>query len=207
MLNYPFLWLFYHPKIKRMESPKGVIVIIECWFTFNPYHKVWCTYLEKKGYRTLLVRLPFMFDSFEISAKKLAQYIKARQLTNYTLVGISTGALVGLCYLNCHKKWKEVNNFISIGGPLHGTLSALFIALFVKGRAMLPGSAFLKNLHSYPIPQGKMITVSAEVDELVSKSSNKTKGAKSYIVSIWGHNRIHLGSRTTYDLIAKLAAL
>jgi len=112
-----------------------------------------------------------------------------------------------LADLNYYKKWNEVKRFVSLGGPLQGTLTAWFIVLFGKGRAMLPGSTFFKKLHSYPVPHGKMITISAQVDELVPKKNNTITGAKSYVVTAWGHNRIHLGSRTTYDLIARLAAM
>jgi hypothetical protein len=50
-----------------------------------------------------------------------------------------------------------------------------------------------------------MVTISASYDELVPSDYSILQGITSYVLPIWGHNRLHLESKETYVLIAKLA--
>jgi len=206
---YPFsalLSLFYQPKWYRSpKATKGTIIMVFCWFTPNISHNKWVTYLEKKGYRTYLLSLPLLFEDFQSTALRLKQFIGEHKLKNYTLVGISTGAVVCLYFLKRYKKWNEVHTFINVGGPMHGSPTARYISFIGKGRDILPGSKFVKSLEETHIPPGKMVTFTSTYDELVPQSYSLMKGNTLYTLPVWGHNMLHFGSRQTYDLIAKIA--
>lgn len=197
--------LVYHPKLYRNPHPKGTIILVFCWFTPNIAHNVWVNYLEREGFRTYLVHLPLLFEDFAASAGRLKQFILRHNIKKYTLVGLSTGAVVCLFFLDEFKKWHDVNRFISVGGPLHGTPYAKFISFCGKGRDLLPGSAFLKQLGKIVVPLGKMATISVVYDELIPRKSNKWKGAVSYVIPGWGHNSFHLTRSEAYELIAGFA--
>lgn len=206
-ITYPFIKLFLHPKIYRHPHPKRTIVLVGCWFNANVYHNMWVSYLEKEGFRTYLVDLPFAREDFDTTTKRLAQFISRHELKKYTLVGISSGVLVCWNYLSTYKKWNEIHRFISIGGPVQGTIIAWLITFTSKGRAMVPGSTFIKKLHNIPFPKQKMITLTAKHDELVpySYSYARLDGVKNYQLFGWGHNSFHLKSKDTYQIIAKIA--
>jgi pimeloyl-ACP methyl ester carboxylesterase len=205
LISYPIYVLFHNATIYRHVHPKGTIVLVSCWFNRNHYHDTWISYLEKKGFHTYYIFLPLLFDNFQTTVAKLDKQLSRLRLKNYTLVGISTGALVCLYYLTFYKKWHTIHKFISIGGPLHGTIAALGIAFTEKGRAMLPWSSFIKTIQKITVPPHKMITFSARFDELVPRKSTQMRGNTTYIINVWGHNRFHLDNKETYDLIAKIA--
>jgi pimeloyl-ACP methyl ester carboxylesterase len=204
-ITYPFVAWVVHPKVYHHPSPKGTIVLVGCWFNSNVYHNIWVSYLEKAGFRTYLLDLPFAREDFDTTTKRLAQFIARHRLKNYTIVGISSGVLVCWNYLTTYKKWSEVHRFISIGGPVQGTITAWLITFTSKGRAMVPGSAFIKKLHKEPFPKYKMITLTAKHDELVPYKYAKLDGVRNYRLSGWGHNSFHLSSKDTYQIIAKIA--
>lgn len=208
-LRYPFVALlsyFYHPQWYQNPHPtKGTIIMVFCWFTPNNAHYKWVSYLEKAGYRTYLVNVPLLFEDFDATAKRLEQFIIEHNCKNYTLVGISTGALVCWYFLHVYGKWHEIHRFISLGGPVHGTPTAWFISYAKKGRDMLPGSRFIRQLENTPILPKKIVTLSAAWDELVPRKNSQLNNTVSYILPILGHNKFHLGSKEVYELIAKLA--
>lgn len=146
-----------------------------------------------------------MNEDFSVTAEKISRFIKKENLTNFTLVGISAGAIACLYYLNHHKGWDMTKIFISVAGPLHGAWMAYLIFFTKKGRSLLPKSKFLQDLLIMKIPENKMVTMSATVDELVPLNSSILDGIPSYIIKVYGHNFFHLDHKETYDLIAKLA--
>jgi pimeloyl-ACP methyl ester carboxylesterase len=185
-LTYPFVKMVFHPKIYRHPHPKGTILLVGCWFNANVYHNLWVSYLEKRGFRTYLLDLPFAREDFDTTAKRLAQFIARHRLKNYTIVGISSGVLVCWNYLATYKKWNEIHKFVSIGGPVQGTITAWFIIFTSKGRAMVPGSPFIKRLQSMPFPKKKMITLTAKFDELVPSKYARLPGVKDYCLKDGG---------------------
>lgn len=208
-LIYPLVALvslFYHPKRHHSSTATEVpIILVFCWFTPNSAHNKWVAYLEQKGYLTYLLNLPLLHEDFQKTAKRLEIFISEHKFKNYTLVGISTGALVCLYFLSVNKKWKEIHRFINIGGPLHGTPTARFIRFTGKGKDMLPGSKFIKGLHRQYISPEKIATVTATYDELVPRRYSRIVGNTTYVLPVWGHNRLHMGNKPTYDLVAQLA--
>jgi pimeloyl-ACP methyl ester carboxylesterase len=166
---------------------------------------LWQNYLEKKGYKTYLLTFNNMDESFATTARKLNLQIENLGINNFSLVGISTGAIVCLEYLNKYEKWKSIKKFISVGGPLHGTPTAWLISFTKKGREMTPHSHFIQNLSQSYIPKDKMVTLSASHDEFIPLNNSMLKGIPSHIIHVYGHNFFHLDHKDTYDLIAKLS--
>lgn len=204
-ITYPFVKWFHHPKVYRHPRPKKTIVLVGCWFNANTYHKKWVSYLEKEGFRTYLLDLPFARENFETTTKRLADFIAKHRLKDYTIVGISSGVLVCWNYLTEYNKWDGIHRFISIGGPVQGTITAWLIMFTSKGRDMIPGSAFIKKLHNRNFPKHKMVTLTARADELVPYKYARMDGVKNYQLSGWGHNSFHLSSKDTYQIIARIA--
>jgi pimeloyl-ACP methyl ester carboxylesterase len=206
---YPFvalISLFYQPtRYHNVTTSKGTIIMVFCWFTPNVSHYKWVFYLEGKGYRTYLLNLPLLFEDFHKSAERLNKFVTEYKLKKYTLVGISTGAVVCLYFLHTFKKWNEIHKFINIGGPMHGTPTARLISFAGKGRDILPGSMFIRKLQKKAIPPKKMVTITAAYDELVPLNYSYMKGDRHYTIPVWGHNRLHFSCRKTYELIAKIA--
>lgn len=204
--SYPIINFLIVPKKSAVPThPKGTIVIVECWFLPNSYHALWQNYLEKKGYQTFLLTYTDMNESFEITAAKLNSQIKELKIENFTLVGISTGAIVCLEYLQIYKKWDTVKLFISVAGPLHGSIIAWLISFTRKGRDIVPGSHFLKKLSLQKIVSKKMVTLSALHDEFIPVKNSAWEGVPSHVIDVYGHNFFHLDHKKTYDLIAQLA--
>ena len=207
-------YFFTYPIINFVKAPqktvipiptKGTIVIVECWFQPNSYHAFWQNYLEKKGFKTHLITFCDMNQSFEETAKKLDLEIRKLKIEKFTLVGISTGAIVCLEYLYAFEGWAKVKRFISVAGPLHGSFVAWFIAFSKKGRDMIPGSKFLKKLELRPMFPDKMVTLSASHDEYIPLKNSIWEGIPSRVISVYGHNFFHLDHKSTYDLIASLS--
>jgi pimeloyl-ACP methyl ester carboxylesterase len=204
--TYPIINFLKHPqKSSTLLPSKGTIVIVECWFQSNEYHLLWQNYLEKKGFRTHLLTFNDMNESFASTAKKLNFQIESLGIKNFSLVGISTGAIVCLEYLTQFEKWKSIKKFISVGGPLRGTPAAWLISFTKKGRDMTPDSQLIHNLSQRYIPKNKMVTLSASHDELIPLKNSVLEGVPSYIIHVYGHNFFHLDHKNTYDLIAELS--
>jgi len=218
VLTKPFreiYFIFTYPIISKLYNPidtdvisnyKGTIVIVECWFQKNTYHSFWKSYLERKGYKTILLSFTDMNEDFSVTAKKINKFITAQKIKNFTLVGISAGAIACLYYLNHFNGWEKTKIFISVAGPLRGSWMAFLIYFTKKGRSLVPKSALLTQLTNMEIPKNKMVTLSATIDELVPINSSVLDGIPSYIIKVYGHNFFHLDHKETYDLIAKLAS-
>lgn len=207
IFTYPIISKLYNPtNIEQPLNVKGTIIIVECWFQKNTYHSFWKSYLERKGYKTILLSFTNMNEEFAVTAKKIDRFISDQKFKNFTLVGISAGAIACLYYLNHFNGWEKTKIFISVAGPLHGAWMAYLIYFTKKGRSLLPSSSFLKELIRMKIPENKMVTMSATVDELVPLNSSVLDGIPSYIIKVYGHNFFHLDHKETYDLIAKLAS-
>ncbi len=209
-LHYFFSYPIINLIIARNKSSapvvsKDVIVIVECWFQSNSYHALWKNYLEKKGFKIYLLTFTDMNESFENTAKKLHSKIQKLEIENFTLVGISTGAIVCLEYLNSYDTWGRIKRFISVAGPLHGTKAGWLISFTRKGRDIVPESKYIQKLSSKPVDVGKMVTLSALHDEFVPLKSSIWKGVPSHVIKVYGHNFFHLDHKETYDLIAELS--
>jgi pimeloyl-ACP methyl ester carboxylesterase len=210
ILLYPVMYisLQFIPSNQLEGKGKGrKIVIVERWLSINLNHLYWKYYLEKKGFKVYLVNFPLWHKDFRESAKTLSGYMQNNNISNATIVGISSGAITGLLYLENHNGWERVNRFITIGAPFKGTWAALFLLVLYSGRELLPGSQLVKYLSTIKIHNQKNIyCFRARFDEMVPYGS-VLSGASEIVMNIVGHNNLHIRIRYTYRKIAELAQL
>lgn len=208
MFLYPLFSILVHfvPKKALVGNKHGrTIVIVERWLSMNIKHVFWKYYLEKKGFDVHLVNLPLRKGSFDNSAHDLKRYIEKNSLDDVILIGISSGALSSLVYLQEYGGWDRVEKFISVGAPFRGTNMAAFLSYCYSGRELLPNSKFVKKISSYKIlnPE-KIVCIRAKLDEMVPKGS-VLPGTKEVVMNVVGHNNLHIQVRSTYRKIMEYA--
>lgn len=209
-LSYPFIGLLssFFNRNATIPLPENgkTILIVERWLNKNPFHLIWKRHLESQGFQVHLSFYPIQTGTFSQSASALKQYIESKKLTDITLVGISSGGLTALLYLQEQDGWKHVNTFISIGTPFNGTLAALPLSINKSCRELLPWSKLSRTLKaSRPTHANKIFCLFAAFDELVPRSSTSLPGANTVRIPSYGHNVLHLISKETYSTVARLA--
>lgn len=205
---YPISSIFAQVVNRKELEGKGdgkTIVIVERWLSKNVKHIYWKHYLEKRGFRVYLANFSLYKGSFEQSAVLLQKYLEKRNLNNIILVGISSGALTSLVYLQEHNGWERVDKFVSIGAPFKGTWTALTLTLFYSGRQLLPRSPFIKKIKKYEVKNlDRIYCFRTTIDEMVPFGS-VLKGSHEMRINAIGHNNLHLGMGRTYQRIAEIA--
>lgn len=199
-----FISYFVPQRELRGHGDGSKIVIVERWFSMNIRHLYWKYFLERQGYNAHLVNFPIRNGSFEESATELSRYLEHHNLSNITLVGISSGALTSLIYLQEHDGWSRVDKFISVGAPFKGTWIALLVAFLHSGRELLPLSPLMKRISLYKILHPENIyCIRARFDEMVPVGS-MLPGAHKILLEVIGHNNLHIRIRMTYKKIIEL---
>ena len=211
-LTYPFTGIlsFFIPDtyISKSHSTHRPIVLVQRWMSQNIFHLYWIRYLEKRGFAVYSLYLPLYKGSFESSAYQLKNFIEEHKLEDITLVGISSGGITARLYTDDLQGWNRVRYFISVATPFYGTPLIFPLYLIKPCRELLPTSDFMKNFSTRPvIHKEKSICVIPKFDEMVPLTSQYLPGAKKEIVTIYGHNNLHLYKKRTYDVVASYARL
>lgn len=203
VLSILTLFITQHELRGHGDGPK--IVIVERWLSMNIRHVYWKYFLEKMGYNAYLANFPIRKGSFEDSALELSKYLEHHNLAHVTLVGISSGALTSLIYLQEHNGWDRVDKFITVGAPFKGTWMALILFFSYSGRMLLPMSPLIKKISKYKVlyPE-KIYCIRAKFDEIVPRGSI-LPGAHETVLNIVGHNNLHIRIRATYKKIMEYA--
>lgn len=210
MFFYPFAgvvnFFISHNQVVYPGSGR-VIIIVERWLNRNTFHPHWYTYLQKKGFSVHQVYFPIYKDSFAQSARELKEYIERNLLDDVILVGISSGGITSLLYLQELDGWSRVRRFINVGTPFRGTIFSLPLWFIPACRELLPNSKCIQKLNEQKIVnKDRIVCINAVVDELVPKKSRELPGTKLEKVEIYGHNNVHLHAEKTYEIIANYAA-
>jgi pimeloyl-ACP methyl ester carboxylesterase len=192
---------------KIVVEPNGeTIVIIERWLHMNIFHLIGKRYLESKGFRVYLVSHILSKGSFESSAQRLKDFIDSKQLRDFTLVGVSSGGISALLYLEKLDGWSNVKNFVSVATPFGGTVFALPIAIIKPCREILPWNKTIKKIQSTLLKHPeKMLCIVALVDEFVPRKSATLQNVKTKEIDVIGHNALHLTNTETYKTISEVA--
>lgn len=205
---YPLFSIFAHfvPKSTFEGNGKGkTIIIVERWLSVNIRHIYWKFYLERRGFNVYLLNFSLWHGDFDNSAKDLKKYIERKNLKDIVLVGVSSGAITSLLYLQELEGWDNVSKFISIGAPFTGTWSALLLSFVPSGRQLWPASSLIEKISRFEIKNIDKITcIRAKFDEMVPMGS-VLKGAKEVRIGTIGHNNLHLGMGKTYKRIVEIA--
>ena len=209
ILLYPiaFVTLQINTKnLKQNEIDGPTIVIVERWLSLNIRHLYWRRYLRKNGFNVHLVNFPLWQKDFEHSSYSLNNYMEEREIKNATLVGISSGAITCLLYLQERDGWSRVKNFVSVGSPFEGTWMMLILSYLKSGRELLPGSALTQKIKNMDIVHIDRITcMRAKFDEMVPNGAILPH-ANAVTVNIFGHNNLHIRNKSTYKVISNLAS-
>lgn len=205
---YPLFSFFAHfiPRSRFDGNGKGqTIVIVERWLSVNIRHVYWKFYLERRGFNVYLANFSLWHGDFAESAKDLKKYIERKNLKDIVLVGVSSGAITSLLYLQELEGWEKVKKFISIGAPFNGTWSALLLSFVPSGRQLWPESTLIRKISMFKLENIEKITcIRAKFDEMVPTGS-VLKGAREVRIGTIGHNNLHLGMGRTYTKIVEIA--
>jgi len=192
--------------LKDEVSLKPTILFVETWYTKNIHHRKWKKFLEKKGFQVQIVNFPIHKATFKESAKKLKDYIEENDFSDLTLVGISSGGITSLLYLEDFGGWNKVKKFISIASPFHGSPMFIFNIHTKSGRELLPNSTFVTKLTERKIQNlNKIYCIHAKFDEMVPTNSSVLPGATNIQIDVVGHNNLHVDTKRTYEEVARIA--
>ena len=99
--------------------------------------------LIRAGYPVYMPGLSYQTASFDISARKLEQFIVEQNLKDIYIIGHSAGGIIATQM--GYKGRDRIKKCFAISTPFHGSILSLFIFFIPAGRQMIPGSTFLKN--------------------------------------------------------------
>lgn len=204
LLHFPlFLLVHIFPFKTENKNPtqKYPIIFVERWFRSNVLHLIPKMYLESKGFQVYKISYKLTSSTFEEGARCLSEFIEEKNLKNVVLVGLSTGGVVVLEYLQNQNGWNKSHLFISIGSPLHGSK----LAHFAKISEMYPNSVFFQNLYKNDIKNPeKIYTISAKIDNMVGRSNSRLKGVTNITLDMFGHNLLHTLYIPTYKKVVDI---
>ena len=131
-------------------------------------------------------------ESSRFIAGKVESLLTQTGVEKVDIVAHSMGGLVALDYLKRGGGARHVRRLVLMGTPARGTWSALLglmtAPLGKGGRQLLPGSEFLRELDSTPLPPGpEVITLAGDRDWLAPPPTTRIKGARRVDVAT-GHS-------------------
>ena len=143
-------------------------------------------------------------------AGKVESLLTQTGVEKVDVVAHSMGGLVALDYLKRGGGARHVRRLVLMGTPARGTWSALLglmtAPLGKGGRQLLPGSAFLRELDSTPLPPGpEVVTLSGDRDWLAPPRTTRIKGAQRVAVAT-GHSGFLVDEAVAETVAAILAA-
>lgn len=122
-------------------------------------------------------------ESSRFIAGKVQSLLTQTGVEKVDIVAHSMGGLVALDYLKRGGGARHVRRLVLMGTPARGTWSALLglmtAPLGKGGRQLLPGSEFLRELDSTPLPAGpEVVTLSGDRDWLAPPRTTRVRGAR-----------------------------
>lgn len=207
VFTIPLGFVFPLTGVNKNPTHKNPIVFIHGWLNQNLLFYFLKRCLEKQGYKVFMADFGLLTGNIGQNTQLLSDYIKKNNLGDVILVGASTGAIIGIHYLQKLGGWNKVDRFIAVSGPFMGFPLAR-IAFFSKSaKQMIPNSEYLKSLFYEKVKNiEKIVCISSKYDEIVPHESSKIPGAKNEAIEIVGHVNLLAFSNQTHELIAKCAS-
>lgn len=169
--------------------------------------------LHERGYVVISYRigglnLGDIRDAAGLIARKVESLVAQTSVQRVDVIGHSMGGLVGLYYLKRLGGRHRMRKLILLGTPATGTWSAVLgLVTAPLGRAitqLLPGNAFLKELHDLPIPAGvQVVSVAGERDFFAPVRTTVLEGVRHVRVPT-GHSGLLVDEEVVPHLDALL---
>jgi pimeloyl-ACP methyl ester carboxylesterase len=127
--------------------------------------------------------------------RKIESVLAQTPVKKIDIVGHSMGGLIGLYYVKKLGGHEKVRKLIMMGTPMKGTWAALLGVATVglisaSAWQLLPGSRFLKELSSGPLPRTvQYYTIAAQRDWVCPPECTPLEGAESMTVPL-GHSSL-----------------
>ncbi len=156
------------------------------------YWNIFRRRLERDGFQAFTLTLPGLaLQDIRVSSRMLArrvdEVLDATGADQIDLIGHSLGGLAMRHYIQVMGHGDLVRHCASLGTPHQGTLSALPILLRPAGRQLIPGSGFLQELESEPLPQPWTNIYSPRDSLVVPYRNAHLPGADNHRLGFGGH--------------------
>lgn len=167
--------------------------------------------LIRDGYQVVSYNLgPLNVRDIRSSAllihRKVQALLKQTRHKRIDIVAHSMGGLIGLYYIKRLGGHENVRRLVMLGTPARGTWTALAgIAvlglLSTSAWQLLPGSEFLTDLHSGPLPDSvECFTIAAERDWICPPEATRLEGAHCVTVPM-GHGSLVMSEEVYHKVL------
>lgn len=200
------------PRVEAEAAPRAPVLLLHGYLANRGSVHLLERRLHERGYVVMSYRIGGLNvgdirDAAGLIARKVESLVAQTSVQRVDVIGHSMGGLVGLYYLKRLGGRHRMRKLILLGTPATGTWSALLgLVTAPLGRAsrqLLPGNAFLKELHDLPIPAGvQVVSVAGERDFFAPVRTTVLDGVR--------HVRVptgHSGLLVDEDVVPHLDAL
>lgn len=144
--------------------------------------------LRARGFQTYAAPQRLLgYGDVRVAARLVADEVdRVRRATGADrvhLVGMSLGGLIGLYFVRCLPGGADVARFVSVGGPLAGSVLASPLSRVPVGAHAVaqaaPDSELLREIHAAPNPPGvRLFSVGTRGDFMTPRSSWDVPGVE-----------------------------
>jgi pimeloyl-ACP methyl ester carboxylesterase len=192
LLQHPLGW--YSPRERPHQGQRGTPVLLLHGLFLNRACWYWLRLrLRLRGVRNVYaLNLPPWKDVESLTervSKKVDELRHATGLEQVHLVGHSMGGMIARNYLQIRGGANKVGHCVLLGAPNHGSRLAPF-AISPMGELLIPGSDFLAQLATAPIPaEARMTNIYTRHENMVLPApSAHLPGVKNIELAGMGHH-------------------
>ena len=196
------LQIFTYKKIVT-DSLRQTAIIIPGFFTGDLFFFKLKKFLESNNFHVIIDNNSLHIHDVKTRAQKLKELIENNKINNPIVIGISAGGLVAYDYFVNYGGKDNIHKLFLVGVPFQGTISAYLVSFTKTGRNMLPGSKYLKYIHTSTEKfDNKVISINAKYDEIVPSAG--LIGSRIETIDIFGHAHLCAFNKEVYNLVLNL---
>lgn len=179
-----------------------IIILIPGVYENRFYFRKICSVLKKYNYSIVEVDHLLKHRSLQDDAKRIVNLLNKNKYKSVSIVGHSSGGIVGALIL---RESNKVSKVIAIATPFSGVLNGHLLRTKVV-RELLPGSDTLKLINELPHNKlMRMVSISPSYDNQVwSKKGSLLKGAKNVCINAKGHHLVLASNELKFKVIHEL---